>query len=152
MKKPVDMRHEIPADHMPTVLNSLICEHLLHFERRVNKAGEFQWRGTKTTGEVTPWSAELVDFAGDLKEAQDLLHNYCKHVGMGYNLIFNPQNDKHVCVLLAVGEDGKPVPRVQIIGNPLSQLICAALCGLNGFQLEQQHRTLFPAHYLLLNS
>lgn len=146
----------IPKEHMPRLLNSILCENLLGFERRLGSKGKHQWRG-KSAGsdEWTEWTEnleEILDFPGQLDEAMDLMQQVCHDNNMGYNVVFDPQRRVLTVFLLAVGPEGKPTPRVQIEGRHLPSMICAAMCGLRGFSLEDQHRALYPAHYFLLNS
>lgn len=146
----------IPKEHMPRLLNSMLCENLLGFERRLNSDGKHEWRGQMNdSGSWTEWTdklEELVDFAGDVTEAIDMLQHVCSENGMGFNVVFDPQRNLLNVFILAVGPEGKPIPRVQIEGTQLASMICAAMCGLRGLSLEDQHRALFPGHYLLLNN
>lgn len=142
---------EIPKEHMDRVLNSLLCERLLGFERRMNEKMEYEWRGRRVgTGEFSDWDDALVDFAGDLKEAQRLLQQFCRQIGICYNLIYDPRNGRHTVVLLQIGDKGQPVPVVQISNiSQLPQGIAAAIAGYSGFDLQEQHKLLYPGHYLL---
>lgn len=149
----------IPKEHIGRVMNSLLCENLMGFERRLNSDGKHEWRGKRSgSDDLLDWTEwnddleEILDFVGDLNESIDLLQYCCRQKGVGYNLIYDPQRNVHSVFILEVGPNGKPVPRIQIEGSALTTMVCAAICGMHNFSFTDQHRALYPAHYLSLNS
>lgn len=143
---------EIPKDHMPLVLNSLICERMLGFERRLNEEGSFEWRGKKLDGTVSEWSESLVDFCGNIAEAEHLLSQVCRQTGLGFNIVFDSPRDLYAVLLTERNEEGKATTRVSVQGKQLPLIISAALVGTMGYNVSEQHRTLYPMHYMRLSS
>lgn len=151
MNAPQGQPIEIPKEHMPHVLNSLICERMLGFERRLNEHGNFEWRGKKLDGTVSEWSEALLDFANKLDEAEHMLTQTCRQIGCGFNIIFDGRRELYAVLLSEQSADGKPV-RVSVQGKQLPLIISAAIVGAMGYNLSEQHRTLYPSHYIKLSS
>lgn len=142
---------DIPKEHIAHVLNVIISECLLGFERRLEN-GKHEWRGKRLDGTISDWSTDLPPFATDLAEAMHLATQVCRQMGVGLNAIYNPVHDVHLVVVLAIAPDGKSArPAFQVSGRPLPELLASAICQLIEADLMIYHRELFPAHYILSN-
>jgi hypothetical protein len=145
----------IPQEHLPLVINSLICERLMDFKRELvnDEAGtRHVWSGQNLDGEQTD---QLFNFMDTDALAIELLNKFVDANELGYNLIRVPKTvGGHPVQALLLGADseGRPTQRAHVSGNKIGPVICLLILGYMQVDIQAQHRALFPGHYLLLQS
>lgn len=150
----VNLGDKIPKEHIPLVLNSILNEALFGFKRELVE-GEWVWTGTTVEGEVTH---ELHDFVNTDAVAIEMLTRFgdgqVPPIAWQLNRIphLPGQNNRALFQLYLLAPDEKGQPQVLLTVNAarIGVAISLALCTHIQANLEMQHRTLFPGHYLLL--
>ncbi len=146
-----DLR-DIPKEHIPTVLNSIVCEALLDFKRQL-VGGEWQWSGTGVDGEQ---QHELFDLVHDDGLAIEMLTRFCagQPTPLGYQLNYIPkiegvsQQAMFQVYILQPDLEGNPQVLHRVDANRIGLGIALVFCGIVRADVTMQHRTLFPASYL----
>lgn len=153
-------RVEILPSQLPLLVNSLIVEHVMGFERRLGDTGLWEWRGKKEDGTIVDWSDELpFDFVEDPGLAIALVERICLEQGLFIDTQFSsetkawalkwgrPLTEDEAQQMRNHGED--PTNHAKIVGNPvlgkpLGLAFCLAVIALRGLDLPTQHALLFP--------
>ena len=145
---------EIPGEHVPLLLNSLLAEQVMGFERRLNpETGRHEWSGKDSQGTEVPWSdTPPFDFAGDAGLAISLAERVCKEGGLVLDLQVDGESMMWSVKLgRLTGPESAEIVGRPGRGRPLSVMICLIIVStLEHASVQAQHRLLFPAHYLVL--
>jgi hypothetical protein len=151
---------QLPKEHIPTLLNSIICEESMGFRREL-VGNEWQWTGRGLGGEV---SHELFDFVQNDMLAFDMIGRFvdAQEPPLGFQIVRVPKIDlpaigrqqpaMYQAWLLRIGPDGGGVPFAEVKGFRAGAVIALLVAGQLGVNLEARHRELFPGHYLKLSS
>lgn len=148
---------EIPGEHVPLLVNSLLAEMLFGVSRRLNpQSNVFEWGGTDSEGKDVGWhDTPPFDFAMDDEVALELTTKICRDQGLVLDLQMDPSGGW-------AAKFGRPTPgsedTADMVGRPvrtnklsmsLSLLVCSTIPGAS---MLAQHQTLFPGSYLVLQS
>jgi len=150
----INLGDKIPKEHIPLVLNSILNEALLGFKRELVN-GEWQWTGTTAEGQVTN---ELHDFVDNDAVAIEMLTRFgdVQDPPIAFQLNRIPRikgvNERALfqLYLLAPDKNGQPQTLLTVNASRIGVAISLALCTHLQANLEMQHRTLFPGHYMTL--
>jgi hypothetical protein len=145
---------KLPQEDIPLVLNSLVNESLLGFNRTLNDAGQWEW---KCVGEDGSVATEMFDLVRNDMLAFEMLVRFCKSqpTPFGAQVNFIPavsegQRPMWSIYILQPDANGQPSTRAHVSANTLGVGIALALCGVVEANLLSQHRILFPAKYLAI--
>lgn len=145
---------EIPKEQMPLVLNSLIAEHVMGFERRLNTTtGNHEWSGKQEDGTVLDWAeAPPFDFARDDSLAVALASRICVENGYFIDFQISPEGVFWARLGERLPEDPQSARMIAgpATGKPLCLVLCLLICTARKLSVPGQHRTLFPGHYMKL--
>lgn len=144
----------IPSEHVPLLLNSIVNEGLLDFKRELVN-GQWVWTGNGMDGKPTN---ELFDLVHNDYLAMDLLIRFCdgQPLPLGFQANRIPMikgvNERAQWSLYVMQPDkgGQPQTIAHVNAYRLGVAIATALCHILEADLQVQHRTLFPAHYLAI--
>lgn len=140
---------EIPQEHIKPVLNSLLCERLVDFERRLNpETNQWEWRGKMKDGEELPWSEKLFNFCDEMTLTLDLACTVAAANNVNMAVHFAPEQKLFICQFLEVLPDKKVHVKVNVTSSHGALGLALAIAGLLKFDIQAHHKVLFPGHYL----
>lgn len=145
---------KLPQEHIPLLLNSIVNEALLGFTRELVN-GEWKWTGVDAEGTQ---HHELHDLVHNDLLAIEMLTRFGdgQEPPMAWQLNRIPHlpgaNQRAMWQLYLLAPDANNQPQVvnQVTANKIGVAIALALCGVVNANLEMQHRTLFPGHYIAI--
>lgn len=145
---------KLPKEHIPLLLNSIVNEALLGFTRELVK-GEWVWTAFDNEGQA---HHELHDIVHNDLLAIEMLTKFgqAQTPPMAWQLNFIPAipgvNERPMYQLYLLAPDANQQPQVvnQVTANKIGVGVALALCGVVQADLEMQHRTLFPGHYIAI--
>lgn len=143
---------DFPKEHIPLLLNSIICEQLLGFTREL-VGNEFVWTGKGMDGEVTH---ELFDLVREDAVAFDMAVRFvdAQQPPMGFQITRIPAIEQRgtkaqfQAFLMRIGPGGEGVPFAQAAGYKAGATIALLVAGQLGVDIAARHRELFPGHYM----
>lgn len=141
---------QIPSDHIPLVVNSLLAERLFGFQRQLGPDGVFFWLRPEENGQLTRVEGQdLQNFAGDPGEALGVLGRWCEYQNLGY-AVTRLMGHPHVQVTLhGLGKSETAEELVRVVAAPVSLAISLSILRCLDASPMAQHRILYPGHYLL---
>lgn len=143
-----DRPGQIPKEHIPLTMNSLLCERLYGFQRELHPDGSFSWQAVKDDGTVINDLMQIVD---DPTTAIGFLDRICAHQKWGYQIMRDVEAPMVQVSLFLVDDKGEPQLITQCTGNPLGLTISLVIAGALKLDPKAQHRILYPGHYLQLS-
>lgn len=153
---------DYPQEHIPLLLNSILCEECLGFTRELVSDREggtrFEWTGQGANAEITH---ELFDFVRNDAVAFDFAVRFVdrQQPPMGFQIIRVPEIDmpgrqspaQFMAFLLRINTSGGGEPFAESRGFRAGATIALLIAGQLNVDIAARHRELFPAHYMKLS-
>lgn len=143
---------QIPPEHIPLTMNSLLCERLYNFARTLRPDGSFAWSAEKdeADGSKTPIT-DLLDFVNDVGTAYGLLTRLCAHQQWGWQVSQDVGSPMVQVVLFLHDRHGEVQVIATTTGSPIGLAISLCIAAAMKLDPATQHRLLYPGHYMALS-